>query len=57
MTQQTEATVLAALALAAQQYADPSVIYDALRELRPDVDWGDWIEAVEAKRSAATREP
>jgi hypothetical protein len=50
MTRQTEATVLASLALAAQQYHDPRPIYAALRELRPDVDWTDWIEKVETKR-------
>jgi hypothetical protein len=43
MTRQTETTVLAALALAAQQYADPRPCYDAIKELRPEVDWNSWI--------------
>jgi hypothetical protein len=50
MTKETETTVLASLALAAQQYHDPRPIYAAIRELRPDVDWTDWIAKVEKNR-------
>ena len=50
MTAATESTVIAALALAAQQYDDPNPVYAALRELRPDVDWSEWIADVEYKR-------
>lgn len=52
MTRETETTVLASLALAAQQYADPTPCYDAIKELRPDVDWSDWIALVEASRNS-----
>jgi hypothetical protein len=51
MTKGTEATVLAALALAAIEYADATPCYDAIRELWPDVDWTDWIANAERKRS------
>lgn len=52
MTRECEATVLAALALAAQQYADPGPVYAAVRELRPDVDWSPWIASVEKRRAS-----
>lgn len=50
MTSQTETTVLACLALGAQQYADPTPCYEAIRELRPDVNWDEWIASVEQAR-------
>jgi hypothetical protein len=50
LTRQADTTILAALALAAQQYADPTPCYEAIKELRPDTDWGDWIADVERAR-------
>lgn len=56
MTKQTQTTVLAALALAAQQYGDPSVVYAAIRELWPDTDWSEWIAACDAARALRREE-
>lgn len=57
LTRETETTVLAALALAALHYSDPRPVFEAIRELRPDVDWSEWVDsayAVRAERRAAS---